>query len=130
MYQSFSKRQLLAMTWWNRPGLQKLEGIICDGAIRSGKTLSMVTGFFLWSMVSFHGKSFALCGRTVGALRRNIVSNLDDWLGDTVHIRENRSENKLTVSDGKGNSNTYYLFGGRKAGSGRKYAAFGVRQFL
>ena len=47
MYQSFSKRQMLAMTWWNRPGLQSYEGIICDGAIRSGKTMSMVTGFFL-----------------------------------------------------------------------------------
>ena len=51
-YQSFSKRQLLAMTWWNRPGLKNRDGILCDGAIRSGKTLSMVTGFFLWSMAS------------------------------------------------------------------------------
>ena len=55
MYQSFSKRQLLAMTWWNRPGLKNCEGILCDGAIRSGKTISMVTGFFLWSMASFDG---------------------------------------------------------------------------
>ena len=117
MYQSFSKRQMLAMTWWNRPGLQSYEGIICDGAIRSGKTLSMVTGFFLWSMASFHGASFALCGRTVGALRRNIVGNLQSWLGDAVDIRESRSENKLTVSDGKGRCNTYYLFGGQDESS-------------
>ena len=53
IYQNFSKRQMLALTWWNRPGLQGYEGIICDGAIRSGKTLSMVTGFFLWSMASW-----------------------------------------------------------------------------
>jgi len=117
MYQSFSKRQVLAMTWWNRPGLQDYAGIICDGAIRSGKTLSMVTGFFLWSMACFHGNSFALCGRTVGALRRNLVSNLHSWLGDTVDIRESRSENKLTVSDKRGRRNTYYLFGGQDESS-------------
>ena len=117
MYQSFSKRQMLAMTWWNRPGLQEYEGIICDGAIRSGKTISMVTGFFLWSMAKFHGCAFALCGRTVGALRRNIINNLHNWLGDTVEIRESRSENKLTVSDKKGRYNTYYLFGGQDESS-------------
>ena len=113
MYQSFSKRQLLAMTWWNRPKLKEREGIICDGAIRSGKTLSMVTGFFLWSMTCFDGCCFGLCGRTIGALRRNIIGNLPAWLGDVVQIRENRSENKLVVSDRTGRSNTYYLFGGQ-----------------
>lgn len=113
MYQSFSKRQMLAMTWWNRPKLCQMEGIICDGAIRSGKTLSMVTGFFLWSMANFRGCSFGLCGRTIGALRRNVVGNLRTWLGDVVEIRENRSENKLTVTNREGCSNTYYLFGGQ-----------------
>ncbi|MBQ7767328.1 MAG: PBSX family phage terminase large subunit [Oscillospiraceae bacterium] len=113
MYQSFSKRQLLAMTWWNRPKLKEREGIICDGAIRSGKTLSMVTGFFLWSMTCFDGCCFGLCGRTIGALRRNIIGNLPAWLGDVVQIRENRSENKLVVTDRAGRCNTYYLFGGQ-----------------
>ena len=113
MYQSFSKRQLLAMTWWNRPELKTREGILCDGAIRSGKTLSMVTGFFLWSMASFRGCCFGLCGTTIGALRRNIVGNLSGWLGDVVDIRECRSENKLVVTNRDGSANTYYLFGGQ-----------------
>jgi len=113
MYQSFSKRQLLAMTWWNRPGLKEREGILCDGAIRSGKTLSMVTGFFLWSMACFDGCCFGLCGKTIGALRRNIVGNLPEWLGSTVQIRENRGENRLVVTDRAGRTNTYYLFGGQ-----------------
>ena len=117
MYQSFSKRQLLAMTWWNRPELKDYQGILCDGAIRSGKTLSMVTGFFLWSTANFHGCFFGLCGRTIGALRRNIIGNLTQWLGDTVDIRENRSENKLTVTGPNGNTNTYYLFGGQDESS-------------
>ena len=113
MYQSFSKRQILAMTWWNRPRLERYEGILCDGAIRSGKTLSMVTGFFLWSMARFHGCCFGLCGRTIGALRRNIVGNLQEWLGDVVDIHESRSENKLVVKNREGRRNTYYLFGGQ-----------------
>ena len=117
IYQRFSKRQMLALTWWNRPGLKHYEGIICDGAIRSGKTLSMVTGFFLWSMASYREQAFALCGRTVGALRRNIIDHLQTWLGDGFVIRENRSENKLVVTDGKGRRNTYYLFGGQDESS-------------
>ncbi len=117
MYQSFSKRQLLAMTWWNRPGLKDREGILCDGAIRSGKTLSMVTGFFLWSMTCFDGCCFGLCGKTIGALRRNIVIHIPKWLGDVVDVRESRSENKLTVTDRAGKTNTYYLFGGEDESS-------------
>lgn len=113
MYQKFSKRQLLAMTWWNRPKLRDCEGIICDGAIRSGKTLCMVTGFFLWSMANFHECSFGLCGRTIGALRRNIVGNLPQWLSDVLDIHESRSENKLVVTDRDGRKNIYYLFGGQ-----------------
>ena len=78
---------MLAMTWWNRPGLREYDGILCDGAVRSGKTLSMVVGFFLWSMGSFSGKTFAICGKTVGSLRRNIIGNLEDWLGERFSIR-------------------------------------------
>lgn len=99
------------MTWWNRPGLADREGIICDGAVRSGKTVCMTDGFFLWSMSRFSGQSFALCGRSIGSLRRNITDNLPDWLGGLFRIRENRSEHKLTVRCGQ-RENVYYLFGG------------------
>ena len=108
---------MLAMTRWNRPGLTEFDGILCDGAVRSGKTLSMVVGFFLWSMGSFSGKTFAICGKTVGSLRRNIIGNLEDWLGELFYIREHRSENKLVVTDTTGRENTYYLFGGRDESS-------------
>ena len=113
MYRNFSKRQLMAMTWWNRPRLREFDGILCDGAVRSGKTVSMVTGFFLWSMGNFRDCTFGLCGKTIGALRRNIVGNLEGWLEDAMLIRENRSENKLVVTGPGGVRNTYYLFGGQ-----------------
>ena len=105
------------MTWWNRADFKDREGILCDGAIRSGKTVSMAVGFFLWSMAAFEGQNFALCGKTVGALRRNVVRNLPQWLGSAFRIREHRSENRLVVTDGTGRENTYYLFGGRDESS-------------
>ena len=117
IYRRFSKRQMLAMTWCNRPGLREIDGILCDGAVRSGKTVSMVVGFFLWSMATFDRQSFAICGKTVGALRRNITGNLPQWLGDLFEIREHRSENKLVVRDRAGRENNYYLFGGRDESS-------------
>ena len=110
-YKNFSKRQMLAMTWWNRPELQKCEGIICDGAVRSGKTVCMTDGFFIWSMSMFDGQSFGICGRSIASLRRNVVCNLYSWLGGIFQLRESRSENKLTVRY-KGRENTYYFFGG------------------
>ena len=108
---------MIAMTWWNRPVLKDYDGILCDGAVRSGKTVSMVVGFFLWSMARFDRATFAICGKTVGALQRNITKNLDEWLGDLVEVREYRSENKLVVRDKTGRENTYYLFGGRDESS-------------
>ena len=105
------------MTWWNRPGLKDFDGILCDGAVRSGKTVCMVVGFFLWSMASFDHATFAICGKTVGALRRNILGNLEDWLGQLFQIKEYRSENKLIVTDATGKENTYYLFGGKDESS-------------
>ena len=111
IYHSFSKRQLLAMTWWNRPQFKMLDAIICDGAVRSGKTVCMADGFFIWSMSRFDRCNFALCGRSISSLRRNVVSNLPAWLGGLFTIREHRADNRLTLSYG-GRENTYYLFGG------------------
>lgn len=117
IYQKFSKRQLLSMTWWNRPSFRDLDAIICDGAIRSGKTVSMSVGFLLWSMAGFDGQVFGICGKTIESLRRNVIIHLQAWVGGILTIKENRSENKLIVSDGKGHSNTYFLFGGRDESS-------------
>jgi PBSX family phage terminase large subunit len=99
------------MTWWNRPGLKDYDAIICDGAVRSGKTVCMADGFFLWSMLNFDKQSFGLCGRSVSSLRRNVTANLNSWLGGLMRIKESRGDNKLTVRY-KGKENTYYLFGG------------------
>ena len=105
------------MTWWNRPGLRENDAILCDGAVRSGKTMCMVAGFFLWSMASFDGKVFALCGKTVASLRRNVVIHLQSWLGGVLDITEQRSDNRLVVRGPGGRKNVYYLFGGQDESS-------------
>ena len=107
---------MITLTWWNRPNLKNYDAIICDGSIRSGKTLSMSIGFINWSMTRFNGQIFAICGKTIEALRRNVVAHLPLWLEGIYTITERRTENKLIVSAG-GHTNTYYLFGGKDESS-------------
>ena len=62
----FSQKQKKAITWWRQ---SEKQAVICDGAVRSGKTLAIGLGFFLWATASFQGRQFALCGKTAGAVR-------------------------------------------------------------
>lgn len=111
----FSPKQREAMTWWVRD--RDHDAIICDGAVRSGKTLSMGIGFFCWAMRTFHQRQFALCGKTIGALRRNLLQELLPHLRALgFQCREKRSENALEISFG-GHENRFLLFGGRDESS-------------
>ena len=67
-------------------------------------------------MSRFQNQVFALCGKTVSALRRNLIMPLPQWLGGLMQISENRTENRLTVRLGN-RVNTYYLFGGQDESS-------------
>lgn len=115
-YQSFSPRQNATLFWWTKPEHQNRDGLICDGSIRSGKTVSMAIGFIMWSMASFDKQNFAICGRTIEALRRNVIVHIPAWLEGMFEVTERRSENKMVVTIGN-RSNTYYLFGGRDESS-------------
>lgn len=115
-YQRLSNRQLLSMLWWQQPKYKDRDAIICDGSIRSGKTLTMSVGFILWAMCSFNGEKFAICGKTIESLRRNVIMNLRDWVPYDLTITERRAENKVVISDGV-RENTFFLFGGRDESS-------------
>lgn len=117
IYQKLSKRQRLAMLWWQQPRFKNRDAIICDGSIRSGKTVSMAVGFVLWSMANFQNQKFGICGKTIESLRRNVILNLRDWIPEDLIITEKRAENKIIISDGCGNENTFFLFGGRDESS-------------
>lgn len=77
----------------------------------------MAVGFILWSMARFSGQNFAICGKTIESLRRNVIVYMPTWLEGIFSVTERRAENKLIVSVGGGKSNTYYLFGGRDESS-------------
>ncbi|MCD8371787.1 MAG: PBSX family phage terminase large subunit [Clostridia bacterium] len=115
-YQKFSTRQILTLTWWNRPQFRDSDGIICDGSIRSGKTLSMADGFILWSMSCFNEQNFAICGKTIQSLRRNVITQLPKWLEGIFTVTEKRSENLLIIRAGD-TVNRYYMFGGKDESS-------------
>ena len=74
----FSPKQRKVLTWWCRRS--GWEAIICDGAVRSGKTFSMGLSFFLWAQACFDGRQFGLCGKTIVSLRRNLLTELVPYL--------------------------------------------------
>lgn len=106
------------LNWWV-PGspFDGRDAIICDGAVRSGKTLCESISFFAWASANFSGRCFALCGKTISSLRRNVTVPVVPLLqGLGFGVTEKLSENKLTVTLG-GNENTFYLFGGKDESS-------------
>ena len=117
-YRTFSQKQRTVLTWW-MPGSEyrDREAIVCDGAVRSGKTLAMGLGFFLWAQASFDGKKFGVCGKTIASLRRNVLSEILPRLGALgADWKEKRSENLVTVRF-LGRENQFYIFGGRDESS-------------
>ena len=109
----FSPKQKVVLSWW-MPGnpYEEREAIFCDGAVRSGKTLAMGIGFFLWAQSCFSGKKFGICGKTIGSVQRNVLSEVLPWLeGLGVQWSLRRSENLVTVRF-QGRENQFYLFGG------------------
>ena len=112
-----SPKQRLAMNWWHNEQYRSYDAVICDGAVRSGKTLALSLGFVLWAAASFDKAAFALCGKTVTALRRNVIAPLMPLLRDMgIQCSEKVSRSYFDVSLA-GRSNRFYLFGGRDEGS-------------
>lgn len=116
-FRTFSPKQKQVLTWWCAPQTRGREALICDGAVRSGKTLCMGLSFFCWAMRTYRGQSFGLCGKTVTALRRNLLNTLAPVLKELgFQWEEKVSQNKIIVRFG-GGENTFYLFGGKDEGS-------------
>ena len=113
----FSPKQRLAVSWWNMPQYRKYDAVICDGAVRSGKTTAISVGFVIWASTRFHGQSFALCGRTVTSLRRNLITPLAGQLrllGFTVTERVSRAYLDIRLGS---HVNRFYCFGGKDEAS-------------
>lgn len=90
------------------------DGIILDGSIRSGKTLPESTSFVEWAMHTYHDMNLIMAGKTMGAIRRNVVGPLKQVLpGRGYKVIDHRSAEtpNLEVSKGR-RTNYFHLFGG------------------
>ena len=92
--------------------------LICDGAVRSGKTSIMSLSYVLWAMGAFNGCNFGMCGKTVGSAERNIIQPLlgVTYLCSQFSLDYSRSTHQLTVRRGN-RQNRFYIFGGRDESS-------------
>ena len=117
-FNKFSTKQQYVLRWWNEESPYKdKDGIICDGSIRSGKTTVMSLSFVIWAMATFDGENFAMCGKTIQSLRRNVIKQLKRILKSRGYtVTEHRSENYMTISLGEV-ENEFYLFGGKDESS-------------
>ncbi len=117
-FKPFSKKQMKVLTWWvDTSPLCDFDAIICDGAVRSGKTFCMSLSFVLWAFSNFSDSSFALCGKTIKSVRRNLVVPLVSSIGELgFEVTEKLSENLLIITY-KNRVNRFYLFSGKDEGS-------------
>lgn len=109
-FKPFSDQQKRLIHWW-RPMVSASENnyVVADGSIRSGKTIACIIGFLTWSQEVFSGQSFILAGKTMGALKKNVVrpmlQMLEAWGWPYEYIRSG-TDARLEIG-----TNTYYLYG-------------------
>lgn len=116
VFAPFSKKQKQVLTWWmpNSPHHEK-DAIICDGAVRSGKTLIMSLSYMIWSMQTYNGCNFGMAGKTIGSFKRNVWFWLKIMLisrGYKITKMSEIGENVLAISH-QGHTNYYYMFSGK-----------------
>lgn len=107
---SEKQKQILAFPFSGK------EALICDGAIRSGKTAIMIISFVTWAMSNFNNQNFGICGKTVLSAERNIIAPFLKIKYFREQYRIKFSKDILTVSRGN-KTNTFYVFGGKDESS-------------
>lgn len=113
-FKPFSQKQKQILAWWTPDSPVKgYDGIIADGAIRSGKTVCMSLSFVFWAMGGFSGQNFAMCGKTIGSFRRNVLFWLKLMLRSRGYrVMDHRADNLVEISRGDV-ANYFYIFGGK-----------------
>lgn len=98
----FSKKQRKVLNWWCASSpVKDYDGIIADGAIRSGKTLCMSLSFVIWALESFNGQNLGMCGKTIGSFRRNVLVLLKLMLVSRGYgVSDLRADNLVVVTKG------------------------------
>ena len=117
---AFTPKQMKILKWWNDPAVSgKYSALICDGAIRSGKTSIMMMSFIMWAMSSFNGYNFAVCGKTVQSAERNVLAPFmsTQSMNERYSLTYTRSSKLLTITAADGTTNRFYIFGGKDESS-------------
>ena len=114
----FSQKQLRVLSWWSKSSkCRDFDAIICDGAVRSGKTFCMVLSFIIWSFYFGGNSDFALCGKTIRSLRRNMVTPVIPLLRSLGFACDEKITHNILNVSYRGRKNRFYLFGGKDESS-------------
>lgn len=112
----FSLKQRKVLTWWTEGSPYKNhDAIICDGAVRSGKTVIMSLSFVLWATETFSFANFGMAGKTIGSFKRNVWFLLKAILllrGFKIRKLTEIGDNVFIISR-NGKDNYFYFFGGK-----------------
>ena len=94
------------------------DALICDGAVRSGKTSIMTVAFVDWAMRRFSGQRFGVCGRTVDSCTKNIILPYlaMRYAQDRYSLTWRRADKTLEVRRGAV-CNVFEVFGGKDESS-------------
>lgn len=90
--------------------------LICDGAVRSGKTVVMITSFIIWAMGNFDRCNFGICSKTVTNAEKNVLKPFMNIEGLPYSMEYKRSDRMLEVRCGK-RVNFFYVYGGKDESS-------------
>ena len=96
----------------------RYDALICDGAVRSGKTSIMMWAFVRWAMDNFSGQRFGVCGRTVDSCTKNIIVPFTamSLAKERYIIRWRRGDKVMEVRRGAV-TNYFEVFGGKDEAS-------------
>lgn len=94
------------------------DAIICDGAVRSGKTSIMTWAFIRWAMDNFSNQRFGICGKTFGSCVENIIKPFMamSYAKERYVLKWRRSDKILEVQRGTV-KNWFEVFGGKDESS-------------
>ena len=94
------------------------DALICDGAIRSGKTVFMMLSFVDDAMRRYNNQRFGICGKTVDSTVKNIIAPYLElaYAKEKYKIQWRRSDKLLIVSQGS-KKNVFEVFGGKDESS-------------
>lgn len=96
----------------------RFDALICDGAVRSGKTSIMIWAYIGWAMDNFNNQRFGICGKTVFSAIENIIKPFMAMseAKRKYQIKWRRTEKILEVRRGTG-VNWFEVFGGKDESS-------------